>query len=332
MTKTLPGRRAALGTMALGTCGLAAWRASRGQEKTGSMAKVAVTLDLEMSRNFPRWEDTHWDYDKGNLDQPAKDYTVRVCDAVQKAGAKAHLFAVGRLFEQGDVEWLRLLSGRGHLVGNHTYDHVNVTARRLEDVQYRFNRSPWLVDGKSADQVIRENIRLAGVAIETRLGTRAAGFRTPGGFADGLADRPDVRAWLKESGHTWVSAKYPAHPAAKAGLEPDRAFLRLLVEAQEKAQPFRYPDGLIEVPMSPISDIGAFRTGRWKLEWFLRAIGTCLEAVIEKGGCFDFLAHPSCLGVVDPRLETVHLITETVARNSHRAKLCTLDELAATVV
>ena len=31
-------------------------------------ALVAITLDLEMSRNFPTWETTHWDYEKGNLD------------------------------------------------------------------------------------------------------------------------------------------------------------------------------------------------------------------------------------------------------------------------
>ena len=38
--------------------------------------------------------------------------------------------------------------------------------------------------------------------------------------------------------------------------------------AQEQAQPFAYPDGLVEIPMSPISDVGAFRTlkgGRWVL-------------------------------------------------------------------
>ncbi|MCA9050132.1 MAG: hypothetical protein KDA89_15455, partial [Planctomycetaceae bacterium] len=26
-------------------------------------ARIAVTLDLEMSRNFPQREDTHWDYE-----------------------------------------------------------------------------------------------------------------------------------------------------------------------------------------------------------------------------------------------------------------------------
>src|SRR5207245_1618409 len=39
-------------------------------------ALIAITLDLEMSRNFPRWEDTHWDYEKGNLNEETKRYTV----------------------------------------------------------------------------------------------------------------------------------------------------------------------------------------------------------------------------------------------------------------
>ena len=65
-----------------------------------------------------------------------------------------------------------------------------------------------------------------------------------------------------------------------------------IVAAQRKAQPFAYPDGLIEVPMSPISDIGAFRTGRWQLEWFLRAVRRGVEWAIEHGAVFDFLAPP----------------------------------------
>ncbi|HZQ46505.1 MAG TPA: hypothetical protein VFC07_05805, partial [Verrucomicrobiae bacterium] len=27
-------------------------------------AQVAISLDLEMARNFPHWEDVHWDYEK----------------------------------------------------------------------------------------------------------------------------------------------------------------------------------------------------------------------------------------------------------------------------
>ena len=39
-------------------------------------ARIAITLDLEMSRNFPRREDLHWDYEKGNLDEGTKAYAV----------------------------------------------------------------------------------------------------------------------------------------------------------------------------------------------------------------------------------------------------------------
>src|SRR3989440_12923912 len=91
-------------------------------------ALIAISLDLEMSRNFPRWEDTHWDYEKGNLDEAAKRYTVGVCKRVKAAGGVAHLFVVGRLFEQADVTWLKDLARDGHPIGNHTYDHVNVLA------------------------------------------------------------------------------------------------------------------------------------------------------------------------------------------------------------
>ncbi|MDX1928484.1 MAG: hypothetical protein SFV81_18285, partial [Pirellulaceae bacterium] len=41
-----------------------------------SKAQIAITLDLEMARNFPRREDLHWDYEKGNLDEATKKYAV----------------------------------------------------------------------------------------------------------------------------------------------------------------------------------------------------------------------------------------------------------------
>jgi len=321
-------RRGFLATAAGGAMGLAAYHSSRGGQSNTGKALIAITLDLEMSRNFPKWEDTHWDYEKGNLDDAAKKYTVGVCRRVKDAGGVAHLFAVGRVFEQADVGWLKDLARDGHPIGNHTYDHVNVLAKKPEDVQYRFRRSPWLIEGRTPEQVIVENIRLTSTALKTRIGVDPAGFRTPGGFADGLADRPDVRKWLLDLGFTWVSSKYPTHPMTEPGKEPPEEMLKAIVAAQEKAQPFRYPDGLIEVPMSPVSDIGAFRNGRWKLDWFLTAIRRAVEWTVEKRGVFDFLAHPSCLGVVDPEFKTVDLILDLVKRSDGKAVLVSLDAIA----
>ena len=253
--------------------GLAAYRADVVPNPThDGKALVAITLDLEMSRNFPTWEDTHWDYEKGNLDDAAKKYTVEVCRRVKAAGGVAHLFVVGRVFEQEDVGWLKDLARDGHPIGNHTYDHVNVLAKKPEDIQFRFQRSPWLIEGRTPEQVIVENIRLTTAALKTRIGVDPAGFRTPGGFANGLADRADVRKMAARPRLHLGQQQVPAHPMTEPRKGADEEVLRAIVAAQEKAQPFGYPDGLIEVPMSPVSDIGAFRTGRWKLDWFLTAI------------------------------------------------------------
>src|SRR5207249_7847650 len=93
-------------------------------------ARIAITLDLEMSRNFPAWEQTHWDYEKGNLNAETKKYTVEACRRVKVQGGVIHCFAVGRVFEQENVDWLKEIVVAGHPVGNHTYDHVNVKATR----------------------------------------------------------------------------------------------------------------------------------------------------------------------------------------------------------
>ena len=100
---------------------------------------------------------------------------------------------------------------------------------------------------------------------------------------------------------------------------------------QAAAQPFTYPGGLIEVPMSPISDIGAFRNGRWKLDQFLKAIRLSVEWAIGNGAVFDFTCHPSCLGVVDPECRTVEMICDLVAKHRARAELTDLEAVARLV-
>jgi hypothetical protein len=297
--------------------------------RTARKALIAITLDLEMSRNFPTWADTHWDYEKGNLDSETKKYAVEAARRIADCGGLVHFFAVGRALEQESVAWLKGLVVAGHPVGNHTYDHVNVKATRPEDIQYRFNRAPWLIEGKTPPEVIRENIRLTSAALKARLGINPAGFRTPGGFADGLADRPDVQRMLLDLGFTWVSSKYPVHPVGKPAARPTAAVLEGIVKAQAHAQPFVYSKGLVEIPMSPISDITAFRAGRWQLEWFLEAIRRSVEWAIEHGRVFDFLGHPSCLYVADPKFQAIDLICSLVKKAGDRAAIVGLDALAA---
>lgn len=80
--------------------------------------------------------------------------------------------------------------------------------------------------------------------------------------------------------------------------------------------------------MSPISDIGAFRNGRWKLEWFLKAIRLGVEWAIDNRAVFDFLGHPSCLYVTDREFRTIDLICELVKKVGDRAALVNLGTIA----
>ena len=293
-----------------------------------SPARIAITLDLEMSRHFPAWDDMHWDYEKGNLDEPTKRYAVECARRVKARGGKIHFFALGRTMEQANVDWLREIAAEGHPIGNHTYDHVNVKATRPEDIQFRFQRSPWLISGREPAEVIVENIRLAHVALTERAGIRVAGFRTPGGFQTGLAERPDLQQMLLGQGYTWVSSKYPAHPTTQPGEPVTEDVFAGIVAAQADAQPFVYPSGLIEVPMSPISDVGALRSARWKLDDFLVAIERGVTWAVERGQVYDFLAHPSCLVIADPNFRAVDLICRLVDESRGRAQQVTLSTIA----
>ena len=113
--------------------------------------------------------------------------------------------------------------------------------------------------------------------------------------------------------------------------EPSPEVYADIVRAQADAQPFVYPSGLIEIPMSPISDVGAFRTKYWKLDYFLKAVRLAVEWAIETRSVFDFLCHPSCMVVEDPEFKTVKLICDLVKAAGDQAEIVGLDRIAQDV-
>lgn len=316
-------------TAAIGAAAACGWISQA--EETDRPALIAVTLDLEMSAEYPTRGYTEWNYRKGDLDDATKQYAVQAGELVKKYGGVLHYFCVGRTFEQPDVDWLKALATAGHPIGNHTYDHVFVKAGTVEEVQFRFKRAPWLAQGRKIPDFIRENIQQTTAAMNQRMGIKPNGFRTPGGFSNGLADRPDLQQMLMDLGFTWASSKYPAHLAGQPKIPPGPEVYADILRAQQQAQPFTYPSGLVEVPMSPISDVSAFRSNYWKRNHFLKAIEVCVRWAIETGNCFDFLAHPSCLVIEDPRFESIELICELVKAAGKRAKIVGLDQFAGRV-
>ncbi len=309
------------------------WGAEPDANKTGSNKKalIAITLDLEMSAQYPTKDQVHWNYEKGNLNDETKRYAVEAARRVKQAGGTLHFFVVGRVFEQENIDWLREIVAAGHPVGNHTYDHVNVKAQKPEDLQFRFRRAPWLIEGKSAREVIAENIRITTEAMKQRLGIPPAGFRTPGGFHNGLNDAPEMQQLLLDQGYRWVSSLYPSHRAAvldEASWHDVRADI---VAKQQASQPFVYPSGLVEIPMSPVSDVTAFRAHQWKLDQFLEAIKAAVGWTIEHRAVFDFLAHPSCLYVTDPEFRTIDLLCDLIQKSPTQAEFANLDHIARRV-
>ncbi|MAG92785.1 MAG: chitin deacetylase [Planctomycetaceae bacterium] len=319
-------RRSFLTASAAGT--LAAAASLSQAKEPAKQARIAITFDLEMSRHYPKRGMLEWDYQKGNLDEATKKYSVEAARVAKEHGGLIHFFCVGRVLEQADVGWIQEIARAGHPIGNHTYDHVNVTATEPAKTQFRFQRAPWLTRNRSAADIIRENIRITSLAMQRRAGLEVNGFRTPGGFHKGLADRPDVQQMLLELGFRWISSKYPPHLYGKPNREPGEEVYQSIVAAQQQAQPFVYPSGLIEIPMSPISDVGAFRSTFWKLEYFLEATRRSVQWAIQKGGVYDFLAHPSCMVVEDPTFETVKLICNLVKQAGDKAEIVGLDEIA----
>ena len=233
------------------------------------VAQIAITLDLEMSAEYPRRGMTEWNYRKGDLDEATKRYSLQAGELVKKYGGVLHFFCVGQVLEQPSVDWLKALAAAGHPIGNHTYDHISLKAAKREELQFRFQRAPWLTGDKSVPELIRDNIAVTTKAMVQGAGITPNGFRTPGGFANGLTDRPDLQQLLLDLGFSWVSSKYPAHQSGRPKVVPDDAVFADIVRAQTDSQPFAYPSGLIEVPMSPISDVTAFRTNYWKRDYFL---------------------------------------------------------------
>src|SRR3954451_3738856 len=107
--------------MAAATVAAAAARGTARGAEDERQALVAISLDLEMARNFPTWETTHWDYEKGNLNAETKQYALEAARRVKANGGVIHFFLVASALEQEKVDWLKELIRDGHRIGNHTY-------------------------------------------------------------------------------------------------------------------------------------------------------------------------------------------------------------------
>ncbi|UUZ78993.1 polysaccharide deacetylase family protein [Paenibacillus sp. P26] len=106
-------------------------------------------------------------------DGPDDEWTPKVLDVLKSLGVKATFFCVGQRIEQHPHVFQRILR-EGHVAGNHTWDHPNLTKisirevdaqiRRTDDIMFRLGkvrpalfRPPY---GALNEPVIREIMKL----------------------------------------------------------------------------------------------------------------------------------------------------------------------------
>ena len=64
-------------------------------------------------------------------DGPSAVYTPVLLDGLEKRGVKATFFLIGKNIEAGEnAEIVKREQDAGHLIGNHTYNHVEITILR----------------------------------------------------------------------------------------------------------------------------------------------------------------------------------------------------------
>jgi len=115
--------------------------------------------------------------------------------------------------------------------------------------------------------------------------------------------------------------------------DPTEEDFQRVAQAQKESQPFVYPSGLIEIPMSPLGDVASFRreNDKWKLGDFLRMIEASVAWVIEHRAVFDLLTHPSIMYVEDHEFQAYELICDMVNQAKDQAAIVGLDTVAQRV-
>lgn len=301
----------------------------------GARFAVQLSFDLEMVTNFPYWT-CFWNNRKGAIDGSTKQYVRKINARCEKYGAKAHYFLVGSLFEDPDVDYLKETVAAGHAVGNHTYTHVSIKAMDPSRLSGVYDSCPWRAAGRTAPEVVREEIQMTTAAIRSRLGVDPKGFRSPGGFPNGLQDAPAVQKLLQEEGFWWISTHYDdtlfrSHyqPSADTVTKVDLATLKAGFNRSEHIlQPYRYESGLLELPLAGITDVVAWRGYRPDLGEWLEMLAAGVDYAHEHGLIFMLTTHPAVLAAVDPFCQTVDVILRRAVAKAGGVWLPDLEEVA----
>ena len=79
-------------------------------------------------------------------DGPSGQYTPKLLDGLEKRGIHASFFVIGENIEKpGNAEILARMKEDGHVIGNHTYTHVNLSKLSEEQALTELNKTDELI-------------------------------------------------------------------------------------------------------------------------------------------------------------------------------------------
>ncbi len=190
---------------------------------------ASVSLDLDDLWSYQR---THGDPEWARRASYLPELMPPLMDLLDAEGCKITFFVVGAdAAVPGNAPWLRMITDRGHEVGNHSFQHEcwldQYTRKQLED-----------------DLIAAED------AIHAATGQRPSGFRGPG-----FSWSPELLDVLAERGYTYDASSLPTYLAPLA-----RAYF--LATARITHEQRRQRRGLFGKFRDGMRPVGAYR---WRL-------------------------------------------------------------------
>ncbi len=85
-------------------------------------------------------------------DGPSASYTGKLLDGLKERGIRATFFLIGEYAEM-NPELVRRIYEEGHVIGNHTYHHVDITRLSDEEAAYEINETDKVVYGITGEHI-----------------------------------------------------------------------------------------------------------------------------------------------------------------------------------
>ena len=116
-----------------------------GAEDSGQLKEAVDFVDSSVVREAPRIALT---FDDG----PNAQCTGRLLDGLKKRGVKATFFLIG-MNAKDNPDLVKRIYEEGHLIGNHTYHHVDITKKSDEEARKEIEDTDKVISSVTGEHV-----------------------------------------------------------------------------------------------------------------------------------------------------------------------------------